>query len=129
MSSKKTKALTYRVEMIPARTTEQDLIKNFFHPEDQEYLEVKSLFASVDDYGDVEEEKELTATILFKPPDSRSEGPRMGLEDVDIRVTKEFYGFTPLYVPPRAKGEINVEQVFQNQNIDCRFFNILTEVY
>lgn len=102
MSDRKLKALTYRVEGIPPGTTEVTLIQEHFHEEDQQYLVVKSLCPSVD------ETDELTATVLFHPPEVPEGGPRY--HDHHISVDPDFNGLTPLYVP-KDKRHIDAEYV------------------
>ncbi|KAK8255637.1 ankyrin repeat-containing domain protein [Phyllosticta capitalensis] len=101
MGTPKRKALTYRVENIPKGTTRAQLVKNFFYTEDQDDLTVKSLCPSVESIAG-EVEKELTATMLFRPREDRPNGPRV--QDNEIDVDKDFLGFTPLYVPAVEKG-------------------------
>ena len=102
MPDHKLKALTYRIEGIPIGTTENDLIRNFFYQEDQQYLKVKSFCPSVDTPQD--NPQEYTATLLFHPREPRPTGPR--LQNTDITIDKEFGGFTPLYVPSKEKGPV-----------------------
>ncbi|KAF9875383.1 hypothetical protein CkaCkLH20_07203 [Colletotrichum karsti] len=99
MASRQDKAWTYRVENIPYDTTVEQLIERHFFSEDQNHLSVKSIFPSVDAIEGEEENFELTATVLFKPPTPRPEGLRVPPSS-DITVSKQFQGFTPLYVPP-----------------------------
>lgn len=101
METPKHKALTYRVQGIPKGTTRAQLVKNFFYAQDQDDLTVKSLCPSVESVVG-EEEKELTATLLFRPREHRPNGPRV--QDMEIEVDSDFTGFTPLYVPPGERG-------------------------
>ncbi|EQB44810.1 hypothetical protein CGLO_16409 [Colletotrichum gloeosporioides Cg-14] len=100
MATRKEKAWTYRVERIPFGTTPEALIKQYFEPDDQSYLEVRSLCPDValpegeGGHGN----GQLTATVYFKPKDSRPDGPRP--QKSRIKVSREFVGFTPLFVPP-----------------------------
>src|SRR5947209_2270909 len=89
------KPQTYRVENIPSNVTDKDLI-DFFDPEDRPYLLVRSLVPAVESYGP----GELTATIMFSPPNDKFLGPRV-IND-DISIDKDFYGFTPLNNPVGA---------------------------
>lgn len=100
MAGRKLKALTYRVEGVPPGTNELTLIRDHFHEEDQQRLVVKSLCPSVD------ETDELTATVLFHPPEVREGGPRY--HGQHITVDRDFNGFTPLYVP-KDKRHIKAE--------------------
>ena len=104
-SSAVSKPLTYRVENIPSGTSNEDL-KGCFHPDDRNYIKVKSLVPSVDT-AESEDDSDYTATIFFRPPDASHAGPR--LIDEALSLDKEFLGFTPLYVPPREKGRIVAE--------------------
>lgn len=105
MSSQKPKVLTYRVENIPFGTTKEQLVKNYFYVKDQEDIKVKSLVPAVDTIDG--EEGDYTATILFRPHESRPDGPIV--QDDSIVVDPDFCGFTPLYVPSKDKGPIAAE--------------------
>lgn len=105
MSGRRLKALTYRVENIPFGTTKEQLISNYFYIKDQEDIKVKSLVPAVDTIEG--EDGDLTATVLFRPHEAQPDGPRV--QDDSIMVDQEFYGFTPLYVPPKEKGPIAAE--------------------
>src|SRR5438045_9530814 len=88
------KPQTYRVENIPPNVTAEDVI-NLFDPQDRPYLEVRSLVPSVRSSVS----RRLTATIMFSPSNGMRLGPRVINDDIDIRVDKDFYGFTPLNEP------------------------------
>jgi hypothetical protein len=105
MSAQKTKALTYRVENIPFRTTKEQLVKNFFYVKDQADITVRSLVPAVETIEG--EDGDLTATIMFHPHEPIPCGPRV--QDDSITVDKDFRGFTPVYVPPAEKGPIVAE--------------------
>lgn len=83
----------------------EDLISNFHH-DDQEYLEVKSLCPSVETPEG--EEGDLTGTVFFNPPEVVGRPPRIVNDDI-MNIDKEFFGFTPLYVPLPGKGPIVAE--------------------
>jgi hypothetical protein len=97
------KPLTWRVEHIPPGTSPDDL-KSYFYPEDRDYLKVKSLCPQVDTAEG--EEDDLTATVYFNPPEV-GRVPRLATDN--ILVDKDFFGFTPLYFPPKEKGPITAE--------------------
>ncbi len=109
MAMPKVKARTYRVENIPWGTTSSQLIKDYFIIDDQDDLKVGSLYPSVDSPEGEEEDRDLTATVLFRPRVPRLEGPR--IQQNVIQVDKNFTGFTPLYVPPAVTGPIAAEYV------------------
>ncbi len=97
--------LTWRVENVPEGMSHEDLIV-CFHREDQEFLKVKSLCPSVETPEG--EEGDLTATVFFHPPEAVEKPPRITTDDM-MNIDKEFFGFTPLYVPPPGKGPIVAE--------------------
>lgn len=101
---KSAKPLTYRVENIPSGISEQGLVA-YFDPQDQPYLRVRSLCPSVDTAEGADDD--LTATVSFQPPEASNAAPRI-VNDT-ITIDKEFYGFTPLYVPSKEKGPIAAE--------------------
>jgi hypothetical protein len=103
--AEKFKPLTWRVENIPNEMSPEDLIA-CFDREDQQWLKVKSLWSSVDSAEG--EEGDLTATVFFHPPEAIERPPRIVTDDM-MTIDKEFFGFTPLYVPPPGKGPIIVE--------------------
>jgi hypothetical protein len=81
--------LTYRVQNIPQRMTENDL-RACFHSDDRKYIEIKSLVPDVLNYDGTGTQ---TATVLFSPSEPRE--PRIDNGD-DIDIDKDFVGFTPL---------------------------------
>ena len=91
---------TFRVENIPPKTTAEGL-KGYFHPEDQDRIQVRSIVPAVDceDF-----DGELTATISFQTQDGTLTAPRV-LDDT-VSVDNDFHGFTPLSQP---KGPIAAE--------------------
>lgn len=96
--------LTYRVENIQPGISHAEL-RACFHREDQHYLKVKSLCPSVDTPEC--EEGDFTATVFFNPREPVESAPRIANDEITI--DKEFFGFTPLYVPPKEKGPIVAE--------------------
>ena len=104
----KFKPLTWRVENVPDGMSHEDLI-SCFHHDDREYIKVKSLYSSVETPEG--EEGDLTATIFFHPPENVERSPRLASDDM-MNIDKEFFGFTPLYVPPISKGPIVAEYAF-----------------
>ena len=99
------KPLTWRVENVPEGMTHEGLI-SCFHHDDQQYLKIKSLCPSVETpEGEV---GDLTATVLFHPPENVERPPRFATDDM-MNIDKEFFGFTPLYAPPIGKGPIVAE--------------------
>ena len=94
------RAWTFRVENIPPETTAERL-KDYFHTEDQPYIQVRSIVPAVDCEGP---DGELTATISFQTRDETITAPRV-LDDT-ISVDSDFHGFTPLSQP---KGPIAAE--------------------
>jgi len=96
------KPLAYRVENIPPNATAEDVI-HFFDSRDRPYLLVRSLVPSVESFG----LGELTATVMFSPPNDMFLGPRVINDDISIE--KDFHGFTPLNEPI---GAVTAEWVF-----------------
>lgn len=101
LQSGKPKPLTYRVEGIPAGTTEAALVKKF-HTDDRAHIKVRSLVPDVDNYDGT---GTLTATILFDASSSRRPRPD---ESEDLEVDKDFQGLTPLNA---VMGEPTAESV------------------
>ncbi len=80
---------TWRVENIPRGTTHTGL-KQRFHSDDRQFIEVKSLVPDVNNYDGT---GTLTATVLFNTLEQRM--PRID-DDEDLTIDKDFLGFTPL---------------------------------
>jgi hypothetical protein len=89
------KALTWRVTDIPKGTTGEELVRKYFTAKDRDRITVGSLCPDVDD------EDQLTATLLFQPhPEQPERGPELDFyADPKLIIQKEFEGFTPLYCP------------------------------
>ncbi|KAL9069014.1 MAG: hypothetical protein Q9157_006304, partial [Trypethelium eluteriae] len=104
----------YRIENIPAGTTEVTLIE-YFVPEDRPYIRVRSLVPSASHRrgkGPTEEawlHCKLTATISFIRENAFEHGPKLCSAPNSthgLTVDRDFYGFTPLHQPPRPDVEI-----------------------
>ncbi|KAF3808441.1 hypothetical protein GCG54_00006299 [Colletotrichum gloeosporioides] len=78
MTTRKGKAWTYRVAGIPFGTSTQALIDRYFDRDDQSDLTVRSLCPNA------------------ACPEGKNDDPRKSR----IKVSREFVGFTPLFVPP-----------------------------
>ena len=86
---------TFRVENIPPSTTAEELKKRF-HAADQPNIDVRSFVPAADSHeSDIHE---YTATISFRATDRAASPPRL-LDDDDIIIDSDFYGFTPLNCP------------------------------
>ena len=105
MSAHAFRPLTWRVENIPEGTSSGDLLA-CFHTDDQAFVKVKSLCPSVETPEG--EDGDLTATVFFNPPNAVEMPPRIVTDDM-MNIDKEFFGFTPLYVPPPGTGPIVAE--------------------
>ncbi|KFY33939.1 hypothetical protein V494_07201 [Pseudogymnoascus sp. VKM F-4513 (FW-928)] len=103
MADHRVKALTYRVENIPPGTSKEELVEKYFYREHQDDIKVKSLCPSCDSVDP--DEDDWTATIFFRPRDPEKGELRLANDDT-LTLSKEFYGFTPLYVPPKEKGPV-----------------------
>ncbi|OBT63835.1 hypothetical protein VE03_06602 [Pseudogymnoascus sp. 23342-1-I1] len=103
MADHRVKALTYRVENIPPGTSKEELLERYFYREDREDIKVKSLCPSCDSVDP--DEDDWTATIFFRPRDPEKGELRLANDDT-LTLSKEFFGFTPLYVPPKEKGPV-----------------------
>jgi hypothetical protein len=84
--------LTWRVENIPQGTTEMSL-KQCFHSDDRQFIQVKSLVSDVNNYDGT---GTLTATILFSAPEQREPRIDPGGIGEELNLDKDFIGFTPL---------------------------------
>ncbi|KAL9133201.1 MAG: hypothetical protein Q9175_005624 [Cornicularia normoerica] len=85
------RSLTFRVENIPAGTTEEKLTK-YFYTEDQPRIQIRSIVPAVDSYElDI---REYTATVTFQASNRSVLSPR--LLGGDIGIDCDFHGFTPL---------------------------------
>jgi hypothetical protein len=84
--------LTWRVENIPQGTTAANL-KQCFHSDDRQFIQVKSLVPDVNNYDGT---GALTATILFSPPEPREPRVDDGGIGEELEIDKDFIGFTPL---------------------------------
>ena len=94
------RSLTFRVEHIPAGTTEEELVQ-YFYPSDRPFLWVRSLVPAVDNH---DLSGKLIATVEFQSRGGGNREPRLLSSDVSI--DKDFHGLTPLYQP---KGPIAAE--------------------
>ena len=86
---------TFRVENIPPGSTAEELKKRF-HAADQPNIEVRSFVPAIDNPEN--EIHEYTATISFQITDRAVSSPRP-LDNDDIIIDSDFYGFTPLNNP------------------------------
>lgn len=86
--------LTFRVENIPAGTTEEKLTE-YFYTEDQPRIQIRSIVPAVDSYE--LDTREYTATVTFQASNRSVLSPRL-LGD-DIGIDCDFHGFTPLNHP------------------------------
>ncbi|KAK3112466.1 hypothetical protein LTR53_011243 [Teratosphaeriaceae sp. CCFEE 6253] len=84
------RGLTYRVEYVPHGWGRQTL-RSAFHPDDTQYLEVRSLTPDVTNYDGTGYQ---VATIYFSLSTQRE--PRLRDDDSDLVLDKNFLGFTPL---------------------------------
>lgn len=107
MADHRGKALTYRVENIPPGTSKEELVEKYFDREHQDDIEVKSLCPSCDSVDP--DEDDWTATIFFRPRDLDKGKLCLANDDDTLTLSTEFFGFTPLYVPPKEKGPIAAE--------------------
>ncbi|KFZ10879.1 hypothetical protein V502_07874 [Pseudogymnoascus sp. VKM F-4520 (FW-2644)] len=103
MADHRVKALTYRVENIPPGTSKEELVEKYFYREHQDDIKVKSLCPSCDSVDP--DEDDWTATIFFRPRDPDKGELRLANDDT-LTLSRDFFGFTPLYVPPKEKGPI-----------------------
>ncbi|ELR02697.1 hypothetical protein VC83_08432 [Pseudogymnoascus destructans] len=103
MADHRVKASTYRVENIPPGTSKEELLERYFYREDREDIKVKSLCPSCDSVDP--DEDDWTATIFYRPRDADRGELRLANDDT-LTLSKEFFGFTPLYVPPKEKGPV-----------------------
>ncbi|KFY00368.1 hypothetical protein V490_01391 [Pseudogymnoascus sp. VKM F-3557] len=103
MADHRVKALTYRVENIPPGTSKEELVEKYFYREHQDDIKVKSLCPSCDSVDP--DEDDWTATLFYRPRDPE-QGELQLANDDTLTLSKEFFGFTPLYVPPKEKGPI-----------------------
>lgn len=106
MADHRAKASTYRVENIPPGTSKEQLLERYFHREDRKYIKVKSLCPSCDSVDPNEDE--WTATIFFRSRDPDRGELRLANDDT-LTLSKDFFGFTPFYVPTRENGPIAAE--------------------
>lgn len=106
MADHRVKALTYRVENIPPGTSKEELLERYFYREDRDDIKVKSLCPSCDSVDP--DEDDWTATIFFRPRDPDRGELRLANDDT-LTISKDFFGFTPLYVPPKEKGPVAAE--------------------
>ncbi|KAK3111288.1 hypothetical protein LTR53_013613 [Teratosphaeriaceae sp. CCFEE 6253] len=84
------RGLTYRVEYVPHGWSRQTL-RSAFHPDDTQYLEVRSLTPDVTNYDGTGYQ---VATVYFSLSTQRE--PRLRDDDSDLVLDKNFLGFTPL---------------------------------
>lgn len=106
MVDHRVKALTYRVENIPPGTSEEELLEMYFYQEDRVDIKVKSLCPSCDSVDP--DEDDWTATVFYQPHDPEKGELRLA-NDETLTISKEFFGFTPLYVPPKEKSPVAAE--------------------
>ena len=98
------KPYTYRVQNIPFGTTAESLRQSFY-VEDQDDIKVMSLVQGAETPETSTESGDYTATIYFNPRTSYRGPPRLSSNVIDV--DKDFWGFTPLYVP--SKSPISAE--------------------
>ncbi|KAI9659984.1 MAG: hypothetical protein M1821_001336 [Bathelium mastoideum] len=110
-----TRPWAYRVENIPAGTTQETLLEHFA-PEDRPHIHVRSLASSTSHYArgqssteETSKHGKLTATISFTKEGASEHGPKLRLSRSLIHrltVDRNFYGFTPLNQPFKPDVDI-----------------------
>lgn len=105
-TSQASPAWTFRLGRIPASTTLEQL-RDFFHPEDREFIQIKSLAPAVHNH---DRSGVQMATVTFQPPVNSNGRPR--LLDNKIQMDDQFHGMTPLYHP---EGPIAAESFNRNR--------------
>lgn len=92
------KKLMWRLQGIPAGTSKDDVLQ-FFEPEEQGGLHVKTLCPDVDDPA-----RSLTATFEYNPRPDNADAPPALRDNLSHcpSLERDFMGFTPLYHPPSS---------------------------